>query len=377
MDHHILIFISLTALSVIVSAQFPVDDFGGAPVPRRPVIPGAVPVGGGPQFRAQPRRFPPSQLVSDPVPPPIKIRRPSGRIGRLNGPPQARPLPVAPQPQPQPVNDIQIPPRPVIEDPEEQQSIEQQLNSFQDVSPSPAPHSEPIGQSPQPQPAQIRPGPRPPLPSSPAAFRPERPAFIPTPSPDIDFPTPTRQQFRTTAAPVQSAPTPIQQFSRQQPSRQQIVQQQQVVRNQPQKQQPQQFVKQFQERERDREAPIRVKKPVAQVLRRYREDNEDGSITWGFENDDGSFKEETIGVDCITRGKYGYVDPDGVRREYTYSSGIPCDKTKDDKDNQGAATNDGYIDYQNNRYVLPNGDEVDLDKMVKNRARKPAPYYRN
>lgn len=47
------------------------------------------------------------------------------------------------------------------------------------------------------------------------------------------------------------------------------------------------------------------KKPVAQILRKYREENPDGSIVWGFENDDGSFKEETIGIDCITRGIYG------------------------------------------------------------------------
>lgn len=49
----------------------------------------------------------------------------------------------------------------------------------------------------------------------------------------------------------------------------------------------------------------REKKPVAQILRKYREENEDGTITWGFENDDGSFKEEIIGNDCITRGRYG------------------------------------------------------------------------
>lgn len=47
------------------------------------------------------------------------------------------------------------------------------------------------------------------------------------------------------------------------------------------------------------------KKPVAQILRKYREENPDGTIVWGFENDDGSFKEETIGIDCITRGIYG------------------------------------------------------------------------
>jgi hypothetical protein len=29
------------------------------------------------------------------------------------------------------------------------------------------------------------------------------------------------------------------------------------------------------------------KKPVAQILRKYREEHPDGSITWGFENDDG------------------------------------------------------------------------------------------
>jgi hypothetical protein len=52
-------------------------------------------------------------------------------------------------------------------------------------------------------------------------------------------------------------------------------------------------------------ADDKPKKPVAQILRKYREENPDGSITWGFENDDGSFKEETIGIDCITRGVYG------------------------------------------------------------------------
>lgn len=45
----------------------------------------------------------------------------------------------------------------------------------------------------------------------------------------------------------------------------------------------------------------REKKPVAQILRKYREEHEDGTITWGYENDDGSFKEETIGIDCVTR----------------------------------------------------------------------------
>lgn len=37
------------------------------------------------------------------------------------------------------------------------------------------------------------------------------------------------------------------------------------------------------------------RKPVAQIIKKYRKDNDDGSITWGFENDDGSYKEEIIG----------------------------------------------------------------------------------
>lgn len=32
------------------------------------------------------------------------------------------------------------------------------------------------------------------------------------------------------------------------------------------------------------------KKPVAQILRKYREEHPDGSITWGFENDDGEIR---------------------------------------------------------------------------------------
>lgn len=31
------------------------------------------------------------------------------------------------------------------------------------------------------------------------------------------------------------------------------------------------------------------------------------------------------GTDCVVRGKYGYVDPDGNKREFTYVSGNPCD----------------------------------------------------
>lgn len=60
--------------------------------------------------------------------------------------------------------------------------------------------------------------------------------------------------------------------------------------------------------------------------------NDDGSFTFGYEAADGSFKEETRGTDCVVRGKYGYIDPDGNKREFTYVSGNPCDPNKPDEE---------------------------------------------
>lgn len=77
--------------------------------------------------------------------------------------------------------------------------------------------------------------------------------------------------------------------------------------------------------ERERDEPIGT-------LERYSHKNEDGSFTFGYVGADGSFREETRGVDCITRGKYGYIDPDGVKREYTYTSGLPCEIGDDSED---------------------------------------------
>ncbi|XP_034940038.1 uncharacterized protein [Chelonus insularis] len=120
----------------------------------------------------------------------------------------------------------------------------------------------------------------------------------------------------------------------------------------------------------NKKAGYREKKPVAQAIRRWREDNDDGSITWGYENDDGSYKEEIIGVDCITRGKYGYIDLDGVKREYSYEMGIKCDEQEDEEES-------GFVDYQENKLVLPNGKTIDLSNMGKKQGRRPQPLYRN
>ncbi|XP_015177889.1 PREDICTED: ras-interacting protein RIP3-like isoform X2 [Polistes dominula] len=76
---------------------------------------------------------------------------------------------------------------------------------------------------------------------------------------------------------------------------------------------------------RSKESLQPSKAPPVQTIRNYNKVNDDGSFTFGYEAADGSFKEETRGTDCVVRGKYGYVDPDGNKREFTYVSGNPCD----------------------------------------------------
>ncbi|XP_076239350.1 uncharacterized protein LOC143182299 [Calliopsis andreniformis] len=85
---------------------------------------------------------------------------------------------------------------------------------------------------------------------------------------------------------------------------------------------------------RSKEALQSSKPPPVQTIRNYNKVNDDGSFTFGYEAADGSFKEETRGTDCVVRGKYGYIDPDGNKREFTYVSGNPCDPNapKEDED---------------------------------------------
>ncbi|XP_063241063.1 uncharacterized protein LOC134541499 [Bacillus rossius redtenbacheri] len=323
-----------------------------SPTPPRPVIPGAVPAP-----RPQLRR----------IQAPLGGRALPQGVLRVRRPPAARPPPPPPPQQDEEEEDFSalrsgpslppafasLPPRPVEERPEEEpeyDALELELNS-------PAPNTPP---PPPPQPPRTAPTPARPQSLQPAVFRPSRPAFRPErppqarPAPE-DLPVPSRQQFRQ-----QGRPRP--------PAEPQFAPQPQVAPRRPPQQQVARQPAPEQEYIRDK----RPRKPVAQVIHKYRDDNPDGSITWGYENDDGTFKEETIGVDCMVRGKYGYVDPDGVKREYSYSSGIPCDKDKERE-------SEGFIDYQNNKYVLANGDTVDLQGSIKNKGRRPAPVnsYRN
>lgn len=85
-----------------------------------------------------------------------------------------------------------------------------------------------------------------------------------------------------------------------------------------------------------------AKAPPVQTIRNYNKVNDDGSFTFGYEAADGSFKEETRGTDCVVRGKYGYVDPDGNKREFTYVSGNPCDPNapKEEEESQEPESNE-------------------------------------
>lgn len=109
------------------------------------------------------------------------------------------------------------------------------------------------------------------------------------------------------------------------------------------------------------------------VLDRYSHRNEDGSFTWGYQSADGSFKEETIGVDCITTGRYGYIDPRGEVREFSYSSGIECDPLtkqplqQDVRSPRGKKR--GYFDYNTNRFVTADGRKGKLTVNKANRRR--------
>lgn len=168
----------------------------------------------------------------------------------------------------------------------------------------------------------------------PLPFRPERP--IPVLRQDVreskDYQSPRpvslRPEVRVRPQPRQEIREEVRPVARQPPVRQQQFVQQQQPQPQP--------IRQHNLRPAPRphldDDETRTRRPVVQILRKFRTDNADGSITWGYENEDGSFKEETLGVDCITRGKYGYVDPDGVKREYTYETGNKCDEPEEEEE---------------------------------------------
>lgn len=241
-------------------------QYSDSPAPPRLHIPGAVPLpgqGGAPAYRTGPVL--------------VRTRRPliKGRLqhSQQQPSPVASPVPIAPR--------AEFEAKPVTEEIEEPTQVVQGPFASPQLSvgpSSPAPHA----RAPQPK------------------LVPQPKFFEPNPLGEDDAPILTRfqPQERPTAVPVQIAR--FQQQGQQAPQKNlhrptaayrahdqddEQRHRQQVVRPTP----------------RYNNHNDRERKPVAQILRKYREEHEDGTITWGFENDDGSYKEETIGIDCVTR----------------------------------------------------------------------------
>jgi hypothetical protein len=117
---------------------------------------------------------------------------------------------------------------------------------------------------------------------------------------------PRRQQAFATKAPTTTQdPFTIFSFDR---AQQRIPQQPQPVFAQPQRprnnlNKPQQALpRKFEVIKPTTKNPKNLRGRVP-ILDRYTIHNDDGSFTWGYQSADGSFKEETIGNDCVTRGR--------------------------------------------------------------------------
>merc|ERR1711936_1263643 len=67
-------------------------------------------------------------------------------------------------------------------------------------------------------------------------------------------------------------------------------------------------------------APATPSTTPVPILRYVDNQNIDGSYTYGYEAADGTYKLETRYVDGRVKGKYGYIDPDGVLREASYGA---------------------------------------------------------
>lgn len=111
-------------------------------------------------------------------------------------------------------------------------------------------------------------------------------------------------------------------------------------------------------------------KPTVETIRRYSYFDDQGNYIFGYEAADGSFKEEKRRLDCIVEGKYGYVDPDGVRREFTYTSGNQCDPNatpSPDGEEVVLPLNDQFLTQTQERRL----SDTELTELNFNRRRRP------
>lgn len=275
-----------------MSAGLAVAQYSDSPAPPRLNIPGAIPL---PVLRAQqPGGGQPGQAYrTGPVL--VRTRRPlKGRLQHSPPAPLASTSTSYSSSAPVPNTRPELDAKPVTEE------IEEPTEAQGPFVPSPRL----LGSS-QPAPQLLSLSPQ--SPRAPHQKKLPQPKFFdPNPIGEDDGPIARfQQQERPTAVPVQVA-----RFNGQ-PNQQQ--QQKQAHRPTPAAAYRAQEQQQDEPQHRQREQQVRPtprynnhdngreKKPVAQILRKYREEHEDGTITWGYENDDGSFKEETIGIDCVTR----------------------------------------------------------------------------
>ena len=122
------------------------------------------------------------------------------------------------------------------------------------------------------------------------------------------------------------------------------------------------------------------KEPPVQTIRNYNNVNDDGSFTFGYEAADGSFKEETRGTDCVVRGKYGYIDPDGNKREFTYVSGNPCDPNNPDGEEEPTPeeeTEENLPQNQNYPKRLPQRPAPNRPVVAQTTPRAPTTVFQN
>lgn len=296
-----------------------------------------------PQSRPQTRPRFSSPAVSAPKPAPRPTRPQPINVAEILQPAQVQPQPPRPAVQP---------PRPALPKPIEVQKI---------IKPAPGK----LFERPEPAPEAARPAPRP-APVKPAPVR-QEPAR----------PTPVR------LAPARQAPA-RQQQARPLPTFQQR-QQGRVEEGRPIVQQQRVFGKQHTTLTGFSDVGIQPEpvgpigelgptpRPFVDILKTFQRKNADGTFTFGYTGEDGSFKEETRGNDCVVRGKYGYIDPEGMRREYTYVTGNPCDpnapKVANPEDPESLVPG-GYYDYERDVYVTPEGQEVQLSLKRKGGHRR-------
>ena len=96
--------------------------------------------------------------------------------------------------------------------------------------------------------------------------------------------------------------------------------------------------------------------PFSAILQETNQINDDGSHTFGYVSEDGSFRTETRFTDGTVSGQYGYVDPDGVVQVFNYGSGrpfVPVNAAKSPAVASASSSEEAELDVQRNAVDRP------------------------